>query len=129
MSKEETLEFLVDFSEGKLVPTIVQNVEGEVLYLSSTNQEAFDKMRETKTVWRYSKTNDRLLQVGSASGKIEYVEEIYVNCFQNTLLLRVKQEKDFACHTGMHSCFYRRLKQDDSLEMTQKQIVNPEEIY
>jgi len=44
----------IKFDEQGFIPTIIQNVEGTVLYLQSSNTEFLNKMIEIGTVWRYS---------------------------------------------------------------------------
>ena len=120
----------LDFAKvDGLMPTIVQNIEGDVLYLQSTSREALRKMIETGTVWRFSKTQNRLLEVGCESGKREYVQGIYTNCYNDTLLLRVKQEKNFACHGGYPTCFFKELKDNGVFEICQKRVVDPRNMY
>ncbi len=131
ISLDEVVEYnQLDFVKNKgLIPTIIQNIDRDVLYLQSTDREALRKMRETGTVWRYSKSQDRLLQVGSESGKIEYVEEIFKNCYEDNLLIKVRQEKNFACHEGYATCFYRKMQEDGGFEICQKRVVDPKEVY
>jgi phosphoribosyl-AMP cyclohydrolase len=120
----------LDFVKGRgCIPTIVQNAKGDVLYLQSTSREALRKMIETGTVWRYSKTQNRLLQVGSESGKKEYVKGIFKNCYSDTLLIQVEQEKNFACHDGYPTCFYRQMKPDGLFEVCQQRAVDPKKVY
>jgi len=131
ISLDEVVEYnQFDLVKNKgLIPTIIQNIEGDVLYLQSTDREALRKMRESGTVWRYSKSQDKLFQVGSESGKIEYVEEIFKNCYEDNLLIKVRQERNFACHEGYPTCFYRKMQEDGSFEICQERIVDPKEVY
>lgn len=120
----------LDFEKNNgMIPTIVQNTEGEVLYLQSTNRESLEKMLETRTVWRFSQSQQRLVQTGESSGKIEYVEDIFKNCYEDTLLVKVRQTKNYACHEGYPTCFYRRMGEDGSFEVCQEKVVDPKELY
>jgi len=116
------------FDANGVIPSIIQNLDGLVLYLCSINQEALFKIQETGNMWRYSVSQKRLLEVGSESGKREYVKEIRTNCYADTLLVRVQQEKNFACHKGYATCFYRKL--DNGLfVVADEQIVDPKQVY
>jgi phosphoribosylformimino-5-aminoimidazole carboxamide ribonucleotide (ProFAR) isomerase/phosphoribosyl-AMP cyclohydrolase len=120
----------LDFVKTRgFIPTIVQNIAGDVLYLQSTDRESLRKMLETGTVWRFSKTKNKLLQVGSESRKIEYVKGIFTNCYRDTLLLRVEQTKGYACHEGYPTCFFRERKSNGLFEVCQTRVVDPKEIY
>jgi hypothetical protein len=73
---------------------------------------------------------------GESSGHIQYVEEIMVDCDEDAILLKVKQDGG-ACHTGYYSCFYRKIDLEDldklndteKLEKIGKKVFEPEEIY
>jgi phosphoribosyl-AMP cyclohydrolase len=130
-----TLEGAVGYDElnfqkrGGLIPAIVQNINGDVLYLQSVNLEAFKRIIETGKNWRFSKTLNELIMVGSESGKIEYVQGVYTNCNEDTLLLRVKQTKEFACHDGYRTCFYRQMDQNGLFMAAEERIIDPGTIY
>ncbi len=112
-----------------LVPAIVQDYEtGEVLMLAFMNEEAWQKTLETGLAHYYSRTRNTLWQKGSSSGNVQRVKEIYVDCDEDTILLKVEQVGNAACHTGYRSCFYRRLE-DGKLKIVGKKIFNPEEVY
>lgn len=120
----------LDFIKGRgFIPTIVQNIKGNVLYLQSTNRDSLRKTIETGRVWRYSKTNGMLLEVGSESGKTEYVQRILTNCYRDTLLFVVSQKKNFACHLGYETCFFRELSPEGLFEINQQRVVDPKKAY
>lgn len=64
---------------------------------------------------------------GEVSHHFQAVEEVYVNCENNSLLLRVRQRVG-ACHRGYASCFYRRLG-SQGFEEAESRVFNPEEVY
>jgi len=91
-----------------LIPVIAQDYRtGEVLMLAFMNEEAFNKTLETGNVWYYSRTRKRLWMKGESSGNIQKVREILIDCDNDSLLIKVEQIGDTACHTGHRSCFYR----------------------
>lgn len=103
----------VDFKKGNgLVPVIVQeDGTGEVLMLAYMNEEALKKTLDTKLATYFSRSRNQLWTKGETSGHYQHVKDILIDCDEDTILLIVKQD-GAACHTGNHSCFYRRLEND-----------------
>lgn len=100
--------------ENGLVPAIIQDtVTGRVLMMAYMNEEAFRKTRETGTTWFYSRSRRTLWHKGETSGHIQHVRGIYLDCDSDTLLIQVEQE-GVACHTGLPSCFHRKIAEEIS---------------
>ena len=116
-----------DFKKGNgLVPTIVQDYKtGDVLMMAYMNEEAWNKTLETKKAHFYSRSRDKQWMKGEESGNIQEVKEIYIDCDEDTVLLKVHQVGDAACHTGYRSCFYR----DEKGNIKSKLIFNPKDKY
>ena len=102
----------LDFEKGNgLIPVIVQEVgTNEVLMLAYMNEEAFQKTVETKLATYWSRSRNELWVKGETSKHYQHVEEILIDCDEDTILLKVVQE-GAACHTGHHSCFYREYEE------------------
>src|SRR5207248_2625418 len=66
---------------------------------------------------------------GEQSGHIQEVRAIFINCEENSLLIRVVQHGDAACHEGYRSCYYRRLQPDDTYETIAERLFDPTEVY
>ncbi|HHV97175.1 MAG TPA: phosphoribosyl-AMP cyclohydrolase [Clostridiaceae bacterium] len=97
------------FNNDGLIPVIAQDVDtNEVLMLAYMNQEAFKKTLETGIAHYWSRSRKKLWMKGETSGHIQRVESIRIDCDNDALLLKVKQE-GAACHTGNFSCFYREI--------------------
>lgn len=95
----------VKFDKDGLVPMIVQDAEsGAVLSLFYANADAIAKMDGTGYVWRYSRSQKRLMQKGEMSGNVQKVVSIFPDCDKDALLVRVLPQGP-ACHTGDYSCF------------------------
>jgi phosphoribosyl-AMP cyclohydrolase len=120
----------IDFSKGGgLVPVIVQDWKtGEVLMLAYMNEEAWKLTRETGKVHYYSRSRGRLWLKGESSGHFQEVQEILVDCDEDTLVVRIRQEGGAACHLGYRSCFFRRLE-NESWTVAQERVFDPEEVY
>ena len=111
-----------------LIPAIVQDFEsGEILMLAFMNQEAWEKTLETGKASYYSRSRDKLWIKGEQSGNVQNVKEIFVDCDEDTVLLKVEQVGKAACHTGYKSCFYRKLT--DKLEIIGEKVFDPQKVY
>ena len=109
-----------------LLPAVIQDYKtSKVLMVGFMNKEAYEKTLSTGKVWYYSRTRKELWMKGSTSGNVQIVKEILVDCDNDTLLIKVEQKGDAACHTGYESCFYRKLDE----KIVDKKVFNPEEVY
>ncbi len=94
---------------NKLIPAIVQDFKNnEVLMLAYMNEESLRKTLETGTTWFWSRSRSEFWNKGATSGHYQYVKAIYVDCDEDTLLIKVEQI-GAACHTGNRNCFYRNI--------------------
>jgi phosphoribosyl-AMP cyclohydrolase len=122
--------YLIDFQKlGGLVPVIVQDFKtDEVLMLAYMNEEAWDMTQRLGKAHFWSRSRKKLWLKGESSGNVQLVKEIYLDCDNDTILLKVEQIGNAACHTGYRSCFYRRLK-EGKLKTVGKKIFDPKEVY
>jgi len=99
------------FSNQKsLIPAIVQEYSsGDVLMLGYMNKEALEKTTKTGYVWFWSRSKKRLWMKGETSGNTLQVQKIFLDCDNDTLLIKVKLLGTSVCHTGNKSCFFREL--------------------
>jgi phosphoribosyl-AMP cyclohydrolase len=120
----------IDFEKGGgLVPVIVQDADtAEVLMLAYMNRDAWLKTRETGKATYWSRSRNELWVKGETSGHVQTVKEILVDCDSDTILLKVLQAGDAACHTGYRSCFFRRVV-DGKTEVIGERIFKPEDVY
>jgi len=98
----------MDFSKlNGLVPAVIQDAStGEVLMVGFMNGEALAQTRASSYVTFFSRTRNRLWTKGDTSGNRLKVEQMLVDCDDDTLLVRVTREGDGnVCHTGARSCF------------------------
>jgi phosphoribosyl-AMP cyclohydrolase len=99
------------FDENGLIPAVVQDIQdGTVLMVAWMNPEALQKTRQTGKAHFWSRSRQQLWLKGETSGNYLFVQEIRIDCDQDTLLLRVHPSGP-ACHTGERSCFYRTLEE------------------
>lgn len=93
-----------DFSKG-LIPAVLQDyATGDVLMVGYMDEEAFRKTREEQRAWFYSRSKKRLWLKGETSGHFQLVKEMYLDCDEDTLLLKVEPQGP-ACHRNTFSCF------------------------
>ncbi len=120
----------LDFSKlDGLLPAIAQDYEtGEVLMLAFMNEEAWESTLSTGRATYYSRSRQKLWIKGETSGHVQMVKEIRIDCDNDTVLLKVKQVGDAACHTGYQSCFYRKIE-NGSIQISGKLIFDPKEVY
>ncbi len=72
------------------------------------NRAALSKTLRSGQSWFFSRSRKKLWKKGETSGHTQKIREIWVDCDQDTLLLKVEQ-KGAACHTGMPSCFFEEI--------------------
>ena len=101
----------LDFEKGNgLIPVVIQDYESnEVLMLAYMSQECFNLTLKNNKTWFYSRSRNELWNKGATSGNFQEVKEIWADCDNDTLLIKVIQ-RGGACHTGNKSCFFRRIK-------------------
>ncbi len=119
-----------DFSRGDgLLPAIAQDAKsGEVLMMAYMSAESYAETLETGRAVYFSRSRGKLWRKGEESGNVQEVEEVYLDCDRDTILLKVNQIGDAACHTGYRSCFYRRVTEDGMVTVGEK-IFDPDEVY
>ena len=117
------------FDEKGLIPTITQDYKtGKVLMLAWMNKEALlETVKIGKAVY-FSRSRSKLWVKGEESGHFQTLHELRLDCDGDTILLKVKQEKGIACHTGRKSCFFQRLC-DESWLVDEEIIKSPLEMY
>lgn len=112
-SPKETLTLDFGPDGNTLTPAVVQEAgTGEVLLVAFMNREAFERTRATGKAHFWSRSRQTLWLKGETSGQFLLVQEMFVNCEENSLLLKVELADEIACHTGHKSCYYRRIIAD-----------------
>lgn len=97
------------FVKSELIPAIIkEKATGEVLMLAYMNRESMQKTIETGYTWFWSRSRQELWNKGATSGHLQKVVDIFADCDDDTLLITVEQTGP-ACHTGSHSCFFKKL--------------------
>jgi len=109
VSKKNVFENL-KLNEQGLIPVIVQEYEsGDVLMMAYMNKESLGLTLKNKKDCFYSRSRQKLWLKGETSGHFQEVRELYLDCDNDTILVKVDQVGGIACHTGRRSCFYKRV--------------------
>jgi phosphoribosyl-AMP cyclohydrolase len=121
-------------AEG-LVPAIAQEQGSrDVLMVAWMNREALAATAARGEAVYWSRSRARLWHKGEASGHVQKVHEIRLDCDGDVVLLTVTQRghepatASIACHTGRHSCFFQRLE-NDRWQVVEPVLKDPELIY
>jgi phosphoribosyl-AMP cyclohydrolase len=129
MAKEYTEELLLDFGPdgNDLIPVVTQDFRTrEVLILAFANREAFEETIRSGFATYYSRSRKELWKKGLTSGDMLKIEEIRINCEQNSLLYIVTPVGKGACHAkkpdGLpySSCYYRKILPSGKLQIIEK---------
>jgi len=125
----------VKWDRDGLVPVIAQEAgSGDVLMFAFMNREALQLTAERGEAVYWSRSRQKLWHKGEASGHIQQVHELRLDCDNDVVLMKVTQlghepgEPGIACHTGRHSCFFQR--HDNGSWVTDRPVLkDPEHIY
>ena len=122
----------IRWNEDGLVPVIAQERGSkDVLMFAFMNREALSRTVETGEAVYWSRSRRRLWHKGEASGHVQQVHDIRLDCDNDVLLLEVTQrghEPGIACHTGRHSCFFQRYG-DGRWDSVDPVLKDPSTIY
>ncbi len=101
----------LDFKkENGLLPAIVQDYKTrEVLMLGYINKEALEKTLNTSWVYFWSRSREKLWKKGENSGNKLKVKKIFIDCDNDTVLIKVELIGNSVCHTGNKTCFYQEV--------------------
>ena len=114
---------------GGLIPAIVQDSKtDEVLMLAYMNEQAWQETLTTGEATYWSRSRQELWVKGKTSGNVQLVNEILIDCDDDTVLLRVEQVGGAACHTGYRSCFFKKVE-DGSIRVVGEKVFDPKEVY
>lgn len=116
----------INYDADGLIPAIVQDDEsGDVLMLGYMNQESLRKTIESGETWFWSRSRRAFWHKGETSGHVQRVRGLFINEYDNSLLIRVEQVGGTACHLGYKSCFHRKLVEGE-WKVIAPRLVEPE---
>ena len=112
-----------------LIPVVVQDYKSdEVLMLAFMNEEAFMLSVETKEAHYFSRSKGRIWKKGEQSGHTQKIHQFFLDCDDDTLLLKVEQV-GVACHTGNKTCFFKEIDSNVLKNYSEKIIFDSHKVY
>lgn len=116
----------IDWQKIDLLPVVVQDESSsEVLMMAYMDREALKLSLSTRIAHYFSRSKQRIWKKGESSGHIQEIRSFYIDCDNDTLLIKVKQH-GVACHTGRPSCFFTEL---ESGEINSEAEVESKDLY
>ena len=98
----------IKFNSEGLIPVVIQDYQsGQILMVAYMNEASLKATLETGETVFWSRSRKALWKKGETSGNTQSVQEVLIDCDEDTLVMKVEQ-KNGACHTGHISCFYRK---------------------
>lgn len=118
----------IKYDERGLVPAIVQDYHSnEVLMVAYMNKESLQRTLVSGKTHFWSRSRQKYWLKGEHSGHIQLVKEVFIDCDNDSLVIKVEQ-KVAACHKGYRSCFYRRLD-EGAFEIFQEKVFEEDSVY
>ncbi len=119
----------IRWTEDGLVPVIAQQADsGKILMFAWMNSESLALTVAEGYAVYWSRSRQRLWRKGEESGHRQKVIDLFLDCDEDVILLKIEQEGGIACHTGRESCFYRRLI-DNQWQAVEPILKDPNTIY
>lgn len=124
MNIEETSALQLNFTKLNtvqgVIPVAVQDsTTREVILVAYTNEQALHATQRTGELVLWSTSRNELWHKGAGSGNTFAVQEIRVNCEQNSLVYLVRPNGGGMCHTRdgegnpRRTCYYRKVEGDE----------------
>lgn len=102
------------FKKSELIPAVVTDVNtGDVLMVAYMNRDSLERTLETGYTWFWSRSRQELWNKGATSGNMQKVVEIFSDCDDDTLLVKVIPAGP-ACHTGNYTCFFNSIYKNEN---------------
>lgn len=106
----------IGWEASPLIPAVVQDrLTGQVRMVAYVSRESLAKTIETGRATFFSRSRQELWEKGATSGNSLIVHHIIADCDADALLFLVDPQGP-TCHTGQPSCFFRRVRNDGSVE-------------
>ena len=116
------------FDDKGLIPVILQDHEnGEILMFAFMNRESLKMTLENRLATYWSRSRKKLWVKGESSGHTQEVKEVYFDCDNDALLIKIKQNVA-SCHTGYRSCFFNKIE-GDQVKTVGKKLFDEEKVY
>ncbi len=119
----------IQFDSDGLIPAIAQDfATGKILMFAWMNAESLALTIEKQQAVYYSRSRKKLWFKGEESGHTQLIKEIFTDCDNDVILLKVEQTGGIACHTGRKSCFFQKLERNNWIAIDPV-LKDPKDIY
>ena len=110
------------YDDRGLIPAIAQDQRsGEVLMLAWMNADAVARTLQTGRVTYWSRSRQAFWVKGEASGHVQRLVEMRLDCDRDCLLVMVEQVGP-ACHTNRRTCFYTGIRDGAETELMTPEV-------
>lgn len=98
-----------------VIPVAIQDADSkEVILVAYTNELAFKKTMQDRSLVLWSTSRNELWEKGKTSGETFELVDAFVNCEQNSLVYTVRPRRSAICHTRNQAgeprnCYYRKI--------------------
>lgn len=119
----------IKWNKDGLLAAIAQDHQSKrVLMVAWMNEESLRLSIQEQRAIYWSRSRGKLWRKGEASGNVQHLKNLYLDCDGDSLLLEVEQVGGVACHTGRESCFYRKLDNKE-WQVIDEMLIDPQEMY
>ena len=120
-----------DFKKSPLIPVIAQDAAtGNVLMLAYMSADAYAETLRIRRVCYYSRSRKKLWRKGEESGHVQHLKQLFYDCDNDTVLVKVDQVGNAACHEGYESCFFREIEPGSGTsKIIADRVFDPDKIY
>ncbi|MGZ8201365.1 MAG: phosphoribosyl-AMP cyclohydrolase [Methylosarcina sp.] len=119
----------IRWTDEGLIPVIAQQSDsGKILMFAWMNRESLSLTVAEGYAVYWSRSRRRLWRKGEESGHRQKVTDLFLDCDEDVILLKIEQQGGIACHTGRESCFYRRLV-NGQWQIAEPVLKDPKTIY
>ena len=112
-----------------LIPAIIQDQKTkQVLTLCYMNDIALKATLENGYIYLFRRSQNKLMKKGETSGHTQAVREFRVDCEGKSLVFVIDQ-KVAGCHKGYFSCYFEKVNNDGSRQITDPLVFDPAKVY
>ncbi len=98
-------------ANGLITAVVTDADDGAVLMVGHMNAQALAQTLESGRATFFSRSRQALWTKGESSGHFLNVIDIRIDCDQDAVWIAANPDGP-TCHTGVQSCFYRRVTKD-----------------
>ncbi len=125
----EKIKSRLKFDSQGLIPAVIQDEKSKkVLTLCYMNEEALKTTLRKGFIYLFRRSQNKLMKKGETSGHTQAVKELRVDCEGKSLLFLIDQNVA-GCHRGYFSCYFEKIGEDGSKNITDPLVFDPDKVY